>query len=219
MGRSVEDFLKTANDEEMVNRKNDFEKATRGVALEILEVPKWAKIIFDKYLNLEFSFNKMFIEITKTATKEENLQKLFYIGVICGRLEELTIRHAPGETNLWKIKDVVLKAKEYDFKHAFCTFLDDFKYAYDKYSLIKDEPPEMDGITKKEYSVLAATAHKLANDNKLPIPGWVHNPKYVLDTPYYSFDSKEGQQYLKKISPVEFKERNLFVTDTAIERI
>ena len=116
-----------------------------------------------------------------------------------------------------KIEDVLLHP---DFIFALCSFLDEFKHSEDKFSLICDEPhieqPDMSNLC-----VLAAVAHKLANDNGLDLPDWVEKQKYVLPQPAYSYGTKnkEYQAFLRETSPYEFASRNIFFGANAIERI
>jgi len=107
-----------------------------------------------------------------------------------------------------------------DHIFAICAFLDDFKRSDDKQSLLVDEPAKNESA-RRELSILAATAHKLANDNGLDVPVWVHDPFYALPQPVFAFDTqnKEYQEYLKSTAPPEFAQRNIFYGDNVLERI
>ena len=103
---------------------------------------------------------------------------------------------------------------------AFCAFLDDFRRSEDKQSLIMDAP-EKSAATRRELSILAATAHKLANDNGLQVPNWVNDSFYEMPHPVYAFDTEneEYQRYLKETAPPEFAKRNIFYGDNVLERV
>lgn len=101
-----------------------------------------------------------------------------------------------------------------------CQFLDDFKRAEDKYALIADEPVWTRSYPEWLYYDLAAAAHKLANDNNLPIPKWVLDKKYISPRPIYAFntENKEFQKFLRKTSLKEYVDRNLFFGDNTLDR-
>jgi hypothetical protein len=69
--------------------------------------------------------------------------------------------------------------------------------------------------------VLAATAHKLANDNDLSVPTWVFEPIYTMPIPVFSHDTKnsEYQEFLKNDAPYEFASRNIFYSSSVLERV
>lgn len=68
--------------------------------------------------------------------------------------------------------------------------------------------------------MLAAAAHKLANDYGLEIPDWVLKSKYTLGEKQYAFETKnkEFQEYLERTTPEEYKIRNLLYGDTVLQR-
>jgi hypothetical protein len=106
--------------------------------------------------------------------------------------------------------------------HFFGQFLDDFRNEKsDKYALIADEPIASCNMSQVFQCMLAAAAHKLANDNNLSVPEWVFNNKYVLNNAYYAFNTKirEYQNHLKETSPDEYKQRNPFMGDSVLSRV
>lgn len=120
------------------------------------------------------------------------------------------------------IKEVVELLDFQDENLLYSQFLDDFYHAetkIDKYNLIKDEPKYKDEYTTF-LCILAGTTHKLATDYSLTIPQWIFERKYYLDSVYYALDTKnkEFQAYLMQTTPQEFKERNLMVGNTILER-
>gem|GEM_PF-557805 len=117
------------------------------------------------------------------------------------------------------IKDIVLMSEDEDEDLLFGQFLDDFYHAEDKYSLIEEEPPYRED-KKILLCDLAGTAHKLANDYQLSIPDWVFKKRYTSNVIYYAFNTKnpEFQQHLERTTPLEYKQRNLMVGNTSLER-
>jgi len=117
------------------------------------------------------------------------------------------------------VVDVVAQSGNEDENLLFGQFLDDFYHASNKVALIKDEPT-YDESKKLLLCDMAATVHKLANDYSLPVPEWVFDKKYIFDGIYYAFNTKnpEFQKHLEETTPEEYKQRNLFVGDTSLER-
>ena len=116
-----------------------------------------------------------------------------------------------------KIADVL----QYDdFVFALCSFLDEFKRSSDKYGMICDEPSAEDS-DRVNVCILAAVAHKLANEHTLKPPEWTKKEIYVMPYPVYSFDTKckEYQKFLLETSPNEFARRNIYFGENAIERV
>jgi len=102
-----------------------------------------------------------------------------------------------------------------DFDLCANTFAHDFRAAdmEGKRALIAD-PPEFEGGEDHFGPLLAACAHMLANDNGLPVPGWVFEERFFMPPlkPYYSFGAKgELKSHLMILAPAEFRFRNLFV--------
>jgi len=119
------------------------------------------------------------------------------------------------------IKSVSEKYTPKDEYTLFGQFLDDFRNEKDdKYALIQDEPNNKTGM-ELFICILAATAHKLANDNDLPVPEWVLKQQYVYTGVHYAFNTQieEYREHLKKTSPAEFKQRNIFLGDNVLSRI
>ena len=116
-----------------------------------------------------------------------------------------------------KLTDVLA---EKDFIFALCTFIDEFKRsaATEKERLISDEPKELGD--KEKRCILAAVAHKIANDNRIGVPAWTSKSIYVMDYPIYSHNTKnsEYQEFLIASTPFEFACRNIFFGEDAIER-
>lgn len=103
----------------------------------------------------------------------------------------------------------------------FGQFLDDFRHERDKESLIAEEPVWKRSRPGWMYYNFAAAAHKLANDNGIPVPEWAMAEKYISPEPIYGrgVKSKEYQEYLRKTSPYEYASRNIFLGNNVLSRI
>jgi hypothetical protein len=69
---------------------------------------------------------------------------------------------------------------------------------------------------------LAATAHKLANDCGQAAPKWTFERRGYLPgmKPYFGCNAKGNLRLLFMYkSPAEFKHRNLFVDENALDRV
>jgi len=102
-------------------------------------------------------------------------------------------------------------------------FLDEF-YRRDsaaRRSMIADAPPAGASVSREHAALLAATAHKLANDYGLEVPVWVMDRKFRLtDEPYFDCGAKGNLRLLFMYkSPAEFKYRNLFVDENFLTRV
>ena len=71
--------------------------------------------------------------------------------------------------------------------------------------------PIVGELEDKDYCMLAAT-HKLANDYKLSVPAWVFHKKYVMPQPLFAYDAEDAEyrKRLEKITPDEYKSKNLY---------
>ena len=119
-----------------------------------------------------------------------------------------------------KIMDVPALAESHSFALAFCSFLDDFKRSGDKAALISEKPEKM-GLKRREFCMLACAAHKIANDNGIAPPEWVHDKSFAMAKSVYAFDTKiaECQKFLRETSPEEYRLRNLFYGENVLMRV
>lgn len=117
------------------------------------------------------------------------------------------------------LAQIAKKGKKGDMDLAFGQFLDDFNHASDKYALIAEEPLWNDAPGRWFYD-FAATAHKLAHDNGLPVPKWALEDRYVAPEPLYAFDTEnpDFQAYLRETTPREFQWHNLFLGESILSR-
>ena len=110
-----------------------------------------------------------------------------------------------------------------DFYIALGDFLDDFyrQSGEARQAMLADAPDERLPIRKEHAALLAATAHKLANDYKLSVPAWAMDKKYKMtEQPYFDCNAKGNLRLLFMYkSPTEFKYRNLFVDENFLMRV
>lgn len=101
----------------------------------------------------------------------------------------------------------------------FGQFLDDFRHAHNKLALIKEEPSWSTDPGRWFYD-FAATAHKLALDNDLPVPQWALDKKYVADEPRYAFETEnpDFQEHLRQTTPRAFQWHNLYLGENILSR-
>jgi hypothetical protein len=102
-------------------------------------------------------------------------------------------------------------------------FLDEFYVSNNKIrqTMIAQEPKAYPNVKKEYLCLLAATAHKLANDYGMPVPYWTMGKKYkMIDRPYFDCNARGNLRLLFMYkSPIEFKHRNLFVDENFLMRV
>ncbi|MCL1848001.1 MAG: hypothetical protein FWF91_08605 [Coriobacteriia bacterium] len=120
-----------------------------------------------------------------------------------------------------RLADVAMAQPEDDVNMLFSQFLDDFKQAHNKEALIADEPVWMFSDPGRWYFDLAATAHKLAHDNDLPVPRWALDGGYIAPEPFFAFntENEEFRDYLRTSTPREFISHNLFLGENILSRM
>ena len=109
-----------------------------------------------------------------------------------------------------------------DFYLLLGDFLDEFYKASpeDQSAMLHDEPADMGESECVPF--LAATAHKLADDYNLNVPGWVFERRCYLpgSEPFFGCRAKGNLRLLFMYkSPSEFKHRNLFVDENVLVRV
>ena len=132
----------------------------------------------------------------------------------------LALALGPGLDAL-RLVDVAAARPEDDTALLFSQFLDDFFRAQNKEALIVEEPIWTCQTPGRWYYDLAATAHKLAHDNELPVPRWALDEKYIAPKPYYAFDTEDPgfREYLHATTPREFRSHNLFLGENILRRV
>lgn len=86
--------------------------------------------------------------------------------------------------------------------------------------LMLAEPPE-DILLREQIAFLAATAHKLSNDDGLLLPAWVFDKRcYLRDAAWFGCNAKGKLRLLFMYKPpTEFKHRDLFVDENVLMRV
>lgn len=127
---------------------------------------------------------------------------------------------APDKAKGYRSLRQLSNSKDEDMQLAFGQFLDDFAHAKDKAALIEDEPEWTSDEAGRWYYDFAATAHKLADDNGLPVPSWCLQDKYFASTPQYAFDTTDSEfrEYLEQSTPREFAWHGLFLGPNVLAR-
>ena len=104
-------------------------------------------------------------------------------------------------------------------------FLDEFYRAtrQKKQNMLVDSPlSHAEEVNREFIAYVAATTHKLANDYNLEVPPWVFEKECYLggDKPYFAGNVKGDLRLIfLYLSPPEFKHRNLFVDENALQRV
>jgi len=122
------------------------------------------------------------------------------------------------------VNDLVNNINEYSFNMPifFGDFLDEFYTAdhEDKQSMILQEPRHYGTISNQIYAYIAAMVDYLCNKYELLKPDWIFNNSYYLQDPYFAHDFKNDMRIILLIeSPLEFKIRNVFVSENALTRV
>ena len=118
----------------------------------------------------------------------------------------------------YSIKDVFEKHNPNEWEDFWLivgNFIDNFKY-YPNYSRLMDEPDYKEPIMA---TVLAGIVEYLANKYQMKIPSWVFKRKYHLKEPLFLGGFKnEYNIFLLRETSLEFKVRNIFVSQNFLER-
>lgn len=100
-------------------------------------------------------------------------------------------------------------------------FLDEFYRASNEQRklMVEREPEEHPSFPDYMLPFLAAMVHKLSNDYDAQCPAWVHRDQYIMKEPHFWLHAKGNLRLaLLAESPVEFKIRNLYVTENTLSR-
>ncbi|MDD2247717.1 MAG: hypothetical protein PHC39_11730 [Proteiniphilum sp.] len=104
----------------------------------------------------------------------------------------------------------------------FGNFLDEFYAAdyEDKKKMVFEEPLYYKVIPHSSYAYIAAMVDFLCNKYELEKPQWIFKDRYYLKDPYFTHDFKGDMRIILLIeSPLEFKIRNVFVSENALTRV
>jgi hypothetical protein len=110
-----------------------------------------------------------------------------------------------------------------DFGYHLKDFLHAFEYARQRQiplgSMLAEEPPRLvrrfrEGAICDAF--LAATADYLSRVNGIPTPGWALNEDLVMGEPWFSEEFPSVRLRLLRDTPSAFKDKNLFVFESAL---
>lgn len=97
-------------------------------------------------------------------------------------------------------------------------FVDEFRSASRNQKLRSVEKPVLHFKKRIHNSYFAASVEYLCLENRIPIPGWVHNKKYFLEEPFFAGGLESVKAFLLVESPLPFRRRNIFVSENALGR-
>lgn len=107
-----------------------------------------------------------------------------------------------------------------DFGYAVVEFLDQFRIDRDP-AMLAVEPPllrERLGDDGLGDAYLAAVAVHLSCSLRVAAPAWTASPERFLHHPWFASPGAALRATLLLESPAAFRERNLFVSENALER-
>ena len=83
------------------------------------------------------------------------------------------------------------------------------------YDLVSEPLPEApsDEYCRRWAAYCAASVEHLCAKYSEPCPQWVHDPKYVLATPWYGDHPEHMHDWVRSTTPEEFKRRNIYSGD------
>ena len=108
---------------------------------------------------------------------------------------------------------------EYLYWEPLRGFLDEFYGAVhgDRAAMLAEEPTA--SIDVREAALLAASAEHLSIVYELPVPSWVHDPRYTLSEPYFPDNPGPGVRALHlRESPDSFRRRNVYTEARPLRR-
>jgi hypothetical protein len=81
-----------------------------------------------------------------------------------------------------------------------------------RYDLVSEPLPETptDEYFQHWAAYCAASVEHLCVKYHEPCPQWVHDPKYVLATPWYENHPEHMHDWIRSTTPEEFKNRNVY---------
>jgi hypothetical protein len=122
------------------------------------------------------------------------------------------------------LREVAAESPNYsDFGYNLKDFLHEFALAKQRQMhllpLLEAEPPLLASRFEEGKicdAFLAGTADFLARSNRIQTPLWALNPERVLETPWFSETLPAVRLSLLRDTPSAFKEKNIFVFESAL---
>ncbi len=100
-------------------------------------------------------------------------------------------------------------------------FIDKFNRADNnaKIAMVNEEPDIYNEVDKSTYTFVACMVDKLCRDNRLKAPEWCFDEKYTLKDPWFPEEiPPEAHILLMLYAPVQFRMRNMFVSENCLDR-
>ena len=123
------------------------------------------------------------------------------------------------------LQEVAAESRTYaDFGHHLKDFLHEFALAKQRRLplalLLSGAPVRLAGCFEQGKicdAFLAATADYLARTNHIETPSWALETDLILDHPWFSEDFPAVRLFLLRDTPSAFKDKNVFVFDSALK--
>jgi hypothetical protein len=122
------------------------------------------------------------------------------------------------------LREVAAESESYgDFGYNLKDFLHEFARAGARNlpleRMLAEEPPRLAGRFPEGKvcdAFLAATADYFSRENRLPTPAWALKEDLMLDEPWFSVDFPQVRMRLLRDTPSAFKDKNLFIFESAL---
>lgn len=103
-------------------------------------------------------------------------------------------------------------------------YIDSLNRAYKAEADLNDyfgNEPFWGNLTIQRQAYYAGFAEWFCRSFILPFPKWIYKDKYYLSLPMFAGNEKNGMMrlYLALESPMEFKNRNIFISRNALQRV
>jgi len=123
------------------------------------------------------------------------------------------------------LREVAAESETYeDFGHNLKDFLHEFakrrKNGEPLEPMLAEEPPRLVDRFKEGRicdAFLAATADYFSRIHRLPVPLWALGDGLVLEEPWFALDSLSLRGLLLRDTPSAFKDKNIFIFDSALK--
>jgi hypothetical protein len=122
------------------------------------------------------------------------------------------------------LHEVAVESTAYnEFGYNLKDFLHEFALAKERrlplLPLLEEEPPSLASRFEEGKicdAFIAGTADHLARLNRIQTPIWAQNPERVLEVPWFSESLPPVRMLLLRDTPSAFKEKNIFVFESAL---
>ncbi len=123
------------------------------------------------------------------------------------------------------MREVAVESVTYeDFGYNLKDFLHEFAKAGERHRpldpMLAEEPPRLAERFREGKicdAFLAATADYLSRVNHIPTPAWALAEERVLEVPWFSLESPRVRGLLLRDTPSAFKDKNVFIFESALK--